>query len=188
MTSDFSHALALQGKLVDPAVTMQWMDATFPVLGKFLALHEGWEGEIIVFNEAGEVLHEIKPRAQAVAANVMHLVQSPDYHFRLKSSPTFQPGRGLPSLFLSLADQLDTDTNTDIPRSCIEMICNFDHFTRSETDCPGLGKIVAKILGEEVNGGEIPTGAIPGAEAMREDIMGAEAMEEDIMGVGAIRK
>ena len=58
------------------------------------------------------------------------------------------------------------------------MICSFDRFTRSETDCPGLRKIVEEILGEEVNGGEIPTGEIPGAEAMHEDIMGVGAIRE----------
>ncbi|MGO6746603.1 hypothetical protein ACCS93_29635 [Rhizobium ruizarguesonis] len=133
-------------KLLVESVFVEWVDATFPAMGKFLSAHH-WDGRIVVANEAGEILHEIGPRNQAQAAKEMYLVRSPDSKFRRRqSSWNFEKDSGWVTLFKSLAAQLEEDGLGQW--SFVYLLYLFHLFTTSEKHCPGLGKTVKEILGE----------------------------------------
>lgn len=113
-------------------------------MGNFLSAC-GWDGRIVVRNEAGAVLHQIEPRNQAQTAKEMNLVRS-GYKFRLQSSSTFENDFGWAMLFKSLATRLETDGAGKC--SALALVYSFDYFTKSEKDCPGLGQTAKAILGE----------------------------------------
>lgn len=128
----------------DESVFEQWVDATFPVMGNFL-YSCGWNGRIVVRDEAGAVLHKIEPRNRALPAKELTLVRSGN-KFRLQSSSTFEPDFGWATLFKSLEAQLKADGVRK--GSLLDLVYSFDYFTTSEGDCPGLAKTVRKILGK----------------------------------------
>ncbi len=144
MSGITTKAIEVVEKLQDESVFEKWVDATFPVMGNFL-LSCGWDGRIVVRNEAGAVLHQIEPRNQTQTAKEMNLVRS-GYKFRLQSSSTFENDFGWAMLFKSLTTQLETDGAG--MHSVLALVYNFDCFTKSENDCPGLGRTAKAILGE----------------------------------------
>lgn len=111
-------------------------------MGRFLRSC-GWDGRIVVRNEAGAVLHTFEPADPANAAKELNLVRTDDYKFRLASSSTFEGNAKWAHLFSTLAAQLGRADLTAVT----DLVYSFDYFTRSEKDCPGLGEKVKAILG-----------------------------------------
>ncbi|MGO6748171.1 hypothetical protein ACCS93_38245 [Rhizobium ruizarguesonis] len=135
-------------KLLVESVFVEWVDATFPVMGKFLSEVYGWDGRIVVDNEYGNILYRIEPRNQAQAAKEMNLVRSRHYKFRRRqSSWNFKEDSGWVTLCKSLAAQLEEDSDRGAKWSLPTLLNDFHQFTMTEKYCPGLGETVKEILG-----------------------------------------
>ncbi|MGO6748283.1 hypothetical protein ACCS93_38960 [Rhizobium ruizarguesonis] len=137
------RAVEVAGKFQDEDVFARWVDATLPFMGKFLGT-QGWNGWIVVHDEAGEVLLKIEPGKKDQPAKQMNLVRS-DNKFRLQSSSILETESGWVPLFESLAAQLEKDEAGK--RDIFGLLYLFNYFTTTEKHCP-LGETVKNILGK----------------------------------------
>lgn len=146
-------ARELSNKLEDPAVYKEWVDATLPFMESFLRSRGiGWIWKITVVNaDSSDVVPPTEPRGDE-KSDELKLVRSDDYRFRLFSSSKCEDDAlwddlDFPwtTLFRCLVDHLQANQATVGDGSVMHLLCEFDRFTKSETEC---GKIVRRILGE----------------------------------------
>ena len=112
----------------------------FLLLRTFLGFYHSWNGTIVVGDEAGAVLHRIKPGHLDQTAKELNLVQS-----EMVRSSTFETELGWATLFKSLATQLKEDEAEE--KNVLELVSGFFDFLKlqDEAENPEIPDLVSSL-------------------------------------------